>query len=135
MTLRNVVVQDVLYKKRDFAKLQTLRNEFERGGRKAFLMDLGKNVADLKNAGFSDKDILKIQNGNSPDGWQVHHKLPLDDGGTNSFDNLILIENTPYHKTITNYQNSVAREMKAGDKQRVPWPIPNGKIYPAKGGR
>lgn len=87
--------------------------------RKAFLEDLGNNVENLRNAGFSETDILKIQNGRVPDGWQVHHKLPLDDSGTNSFDNLVLIQNEPYHKVITNYQNSIARQMKIGAVQAV----------------
>ena len=73
-----------------------------------------------------------IQNGRVPDGWQVHHKLPLDDSGTNSFDNLVLIQNEPYHKVITNYQNSIARQMEIGEVQVVQWPMPNGNIYPAQ---
>lgn len=100
--------------------------------RKAFLKDLGQNTEYLKNAGFSDDDILKIQSGRIPDGWQVHHKLPLDDSGTNSFDNLVLIKNEPYHKVITNYQNSMIRQMKVGDTKTIQWPIPNGNIYPMK---
>ncbi|MGG1688404.1 HNH endonuclease signature motif containing protein [Pseudalkalibacillus sp. NRS-1564] len=31
-------------------------------------------------------------------GYQVHHKLPLDDGGNNDLSNLILIKNDPNHK-------------------------------------
>lgn len=82
--------------------------------------------------GFSETDILKIKAGKVPNGWQVHHKLPLDDSGTNSFDNLVLIKNEPYHKVITNYQNSVTKDMKSGDIQVVQWPIPDGHIYPTK---
>jgi hypothetical protein len=85
-----------------------------------------------KEAEFSDIDILKIKDGFAPDGWQVHHKLPLDDGDANSFDNLILIQNEPYHKAITNYQNSIARQFQIGEEQIVQWPIPNSNIYPIK---
>ncbi len=49
------------------------------------------------------KDL--IEDGLVPDGWQVHHKLPLDQGGTNDLENLVLIKNDPYHKVITNEQN------------------------------
>ena len=132
VTLNNVIVQDVSYVKRSSTELQTLRKEFNTTTRKAFLKDLGQNVEYLRNAGFLETDILKIQNGRVPDGWQVHHKLPLDDSGTNSFDNLVLIQNEPYHKVITNYQNSIAKQMKIGDARTVQWPIPNGNIYPAK---
>ena len=132
VTLNNVKVQEISYVKRNSTELKTLRDEFNKTTRKAFLKDLGNNVEYLKNAGFSETDILKIQNGRVPDGWQVHHKLPLDDSGTNSFDNLVLIQNEPYHKVITNYQNSIARQMKIGAVQAVQWPIPNGNIYPAQ---
>ena len=132
VTLNDVKVQEISYVKRNSTELKTLRDEFNTTTRKAFLEDLGKNTEYLRNAGFSETDILKIQNGRVPDGWQVHHKLPLDDSGTNSFDNLVLIQNEPYHKVITNYQNSIARQMEIGEVQAVQWPMPNGNIYPAQ---
>ena len=84
------------YIKRDTVELNALRNDFNTSARKNFLEELSKDVDYLKEAGFSEKDILKIKNGRVPDGWQVHHKLPLDDSGTNSFDNFVLIKNEPY---------------------------------------
>lgn len=96
------------------------------------MSDLSKNTEILIDAGFSDIDILKLQKGRVPDGWQVHHKVPIDDSGTNSFDNLILIQNEPYHKVITNFQNSFAKQLAPGEKQIVDWPIPEGKLYPEK---
>ena len=130
VTLNNVSIKNVSYIKRNAAELQSLRTEFNTSTRKAFLQDLGKNSEYLKNAGFSETDILKIQNGRVPNGWQVHHKLPLDAGGSNTFDNLVLIQNEPYQKVLTNYQNSIAGQMKAGEVQTVQWPMPNGNIYP-----
>ena len=132
VTLNDVTRQNISYVKRNSVELQNLRNEFNTNTRKAFLQDLGKNFYHLKDAGFSETDIVKIQKGRVPDGWQVHHKLPLDDSGTNSFDNLVLIQNEPYHKVITNYQNSVARQLEIGDVQTIPWPKPKGNIYPAQ---
>lgn len=112
--------------------MNTLRNDFNTSVRKSFLEDLSKNVEYLKGSGFTEKDIIKMQNGRVPDGWQVHHKLPLDDSGTNSFDNLALIKNEPYHKVITNYQNSFAKQLEVGETKSVNWPIPEGNIYPQK---
>jgi len=132
VTLTDVKVQEISYVKRNSTELKSLRGEFNKTTRRAFLEDLGNNAEYLRNAGFSETDIIKIQNGRVPNGWQVHHKLPLDDSGTNSFDNLILIQNEPYHKAITNYQNSIARQMKIGEVQAVQWPMPNGNIYPAQ---
>lgn len=132
VTLKNVKTKEVTYVKRDTAKLNTLRNDFNISVRKSFLENLSKNIKYLKEAGFTDKDILKMKNGRVPDGWQVHHKLPLDDSGTNSFDNLVLIKNEPYHKVITNYQNSFAKQLEIGEVKNVKWPIPEGNIYPQK---
>jgi hypothetical protein len=66
----------------------------------------------------------------SPDGYQVHHKLPLDDGGTNDFDNLVLIKNDPYHKALTNAQKALTRDMKPGQTIEVDFPAPEGFMYP-----
>lgn len=71
----------------------------------------GKYGDDLSNMGFSDADILKLQNGKVPTGYQVHHKLPLDDGGTNSYDNLVLIKNDAYHKVITNKVIKITKDI------------------------
>ena len=48
---------------------------------------MGKQTEYLRSAGFTEADILKIQNGYVPTGWQVHHKIPLDGGETNDFEN------------------------------------------------
>lgn len=130
VTLKNVKVKNIVYEKRSSVELKNFRQEFNKTVRKDFLKDLGNNKEYLKEAGFSETDIAKIQNGRVPNGWQVHHKLSLDDSGTNTFDNLVLIQNEPYHKVITNYQNSIARQMKVGEVQKVQWPVPNGNIYP-----
>lgn len=132
VTLKEIKTKEIVYEKRDRTELENLRKEFDNSIRKQFLSDLSKNIEILKDAGFSDIDILKLQKGRVPDGWQVHHKVPIDDSGTNSFDNLILIQNEPYHKVITNFQNSFAKQLAPGEKQIVDWPIPEGKLYPEK---
>ena len=132
ITLKNVKTEEISYIKRDTIELNKLRSDFNTSVRKNFLEELSKNVEYLEEAGFTEKDILKMQNGRVPDGWQVHHKLPLDDSGMNSFDNLLLIKNEPYHKVITNYQNSFSKQLKVGEVRKVNWPIPEGDIYPKK---
>ena len=59
--------------------------------RKEFLKTLVNDpdkIIELKNAGIADADIELMKRGKPPIGWQVHHDLPLDDGGTNTFENL-----------------------------------------------
>lgn len=123
-------IENFNYIKRNTDDLKKLRNEFNTTKRKEFLKYLAESRIDLKSFGFSDSDILKIKDGKVPNGWQVHHKLPLDDGGTNDFENLVLIKNEPYHKVLTNYQNSLVKNLKPGESVTIKWPIPNGKIYP-----
>ena len=130
--LEGVKTKEIEYVKRDTVDLQKLRNEFDSSTRKELLKDLSKDTDNLKKAGFSTKDIIKLQKGRVPDGWQVHHKLPLDDSGINTFDNMILIRNEPYHKVITNFQNSFAKQLTTGEVRTVNWPIPEGSIYPPK---
>jgi hypothetical protein len=59
---------------------------------------------------FIITDIARMKDGLNPKGWKVHHNLPLDDGGTNDFTNLVLIKNDPYHKAVTNEHNSLSNK-------------------------
>ncbi len=79
---------------------------------------------------MTETDINNLKKGLVPDGYQVHHKLPSDDGGTNDFQNLILIKNDPYHKAFTNSQKELTKGLKVGDSIQINWPIPEGIIYP-----
>jgi len=134
VTLPNVKGQTIQYTKVSTEKLAELRKAFNTTDRKEFLSYLSSDremLQQLKTAGLTDTDILKMKNGYVPTGYQVHHKIPLDGGGTNSLDNLVLIKNDPYHKVITNTQNSVTSGVKSGQTIKIDnWPTPEGKIYP-----
>jgi len=122
------------YTKRPEADLIALRNKFNSSARKNFLMKIGNDpamVQQLKKAGFSDVEVQLIAKGKLPNRkWQVHHKLPLDDGGDNSFNNLMLIENDPYHQAITNLQNGATSGMQQNETRILQWPIYPGFVYP-----
>lgn len=62
-------------------------------------------------------------------GWHVHHNLPLEDGGTNDFTNLVLIKNDPYHKAFTNEQNSLTRELTPTQNKKINWPMFEDEVY------
>lgn len=131
--LPNVNTKKVTYTKRNPTECSQLRNKFNTNVRSDFLIDFADRNADkLKSLGFTDADIAKLKDGLVPKGYQVHHKLPLDDGGTNDLSNLVLIKNDPYHKVITNYQNSLTKGLTAGESIEVDWPIPNGDYYNGK---
>jgi uncharacterized protein len=119
------------YTKRDRVEYDQLRRDFDNHGRADFLKRLGADKdKELRAAGMNDADIALIQQGKVPQGWQVHHKKPLDDGGDNSFNNLVLIKNDPYHQAITNAQKRLVGDLKPGETRAVDFPIPEGSIYP-----
>jgi LysM repeat protein len=133
VTLPGVQTRTIEYVKRSEVELQGLRSAFNSGGRATFLKDLATDPAKveaLRKAGLSDADIGIMAKGNVPAGWQVHHRLPLDDGGTNDFTNLILIKTEPYHKVLTNAQGALSNGMQAGDRRMMDFPVPDGFVYP-----
>ena len=128
--LPGVTSEHIKYVKRSPESKRILRNSFNSSERKQFLISIAQNADELKKSGFTDKDIQKLMVGFVPNGWQVHHKFPLDDSGTNAFDNLILIRTSPYHKVITNYQNYITRGFAVGSENEIDWPVLPGWIYP-----
>jgi hypothetical protein len=66
--------------------------------------------------------------GRIPWGYQVHHVLPLGDGGTNATSNLVLIKNDPDHMLITQYQIKQTEEMSAGQTRQLEWPMPDSQV-------
>jgi hypothetical protein len=50
---------------------------------------ISQNILDPAYDSLSEDDIARMKDGLNPKGWQVHHNLPLDDGGTNDFANLV----------------------------------------------
>lgn len=128
--LNNIEVKEINYIKRDPSETMLLRKEFNNTVRKKFLNQLSSS-SDAANV-FEPSDLFKMSKGTVPDGWEVHHKLPLDDGGTNAFDNLSLIEKEPFHKVLTNMQRTSTRGMLPGDSKVTQWVMPTGSIYPLK---
>jgi RHS repeat-associated protein len=133
--LPGVKTKKITYTKRDEATRKQLRSKFDNSEREKFVKHLAEtpeHVAQLKKAGLTDDDIATLKNGNIPDGYQVHHKLPLDDGGTNDFENLVLIKNNPYHTAITNRQKDLVGKgkLKHGESKVIDFPIVEGIVYP-----
>ena len=131
--LKDFYLDTFEYIKRVPEELNNLRKAFNYSERKKFLVSISNdadNVKELKKAGLSDEQLKIIENGNVPYGYQVHHKKPLDDGGDNSIENLILIKNDPYHKSITNLQKNLTKGLKPGDSKILDWPMVDGIVYP-----
>ena len=122
------------FTKRTDSARKALRDTFDSSARSNFLKQL--DASDLKKAGLDAEDIALVKAGKVPDGYQVHHKYPLDDSGTNSFENLVLIKNSPDHALVTNHQRYTTEGMKAGDSRAIDWPTypPNTSVWPPTGG-
>ena len=137
VSLPGVRTKRITYRKRDPEEAKRLRDAFDSTHRKQFMKDLAgdpEKVEALRRAGLNDADLAKMQKGKVPTGYQVHHKLPLDDGGTNDPSNLVLIKNEPAHKALTNAQSSLTRGMKPGDTRQMDFPVPDGFVYPPQPG-
>ncbi len=120
----------VNYHVREYQELFSMRIEFNNKKRKSFLQMLSNETEKLAKAGFTADDIARLEKGKVPYHWQVHHKMPLADSGTNEVNNLVLIQNEPYHKLITNYQKKVTQNFKKGQSYRISWPDISGDIFP-----
>jgi hypothetical protein len=105
--------------------------------RKAWLMQIAvAQAAQLEGAGISRQEIdLMVSSGKAPEGYQVHHRLPLDDGGTNATDNLILIRDDVEHRAVHGYYNPGEQridQLKYGEQDAVALPMPPADtvVYP-----
>ena len=117
-------MQEISYTKRAPEAREALRTEFQTV-RTGFLKSLAANDAEqLRQAGLTDVDLQRMANGKVPTGYQVHHILPLDDGGTNDPSNLILIKRQPDHSLLTAYQNTMTPNMIPGQTVELGWPVP-----------
>lgn len=131
--LERFFYKKIIYLKRERSLYIKFYKDFHKSVRRKFIKEMINNentINRLISKGITEIDIKKIKNGEPPIGWQVHHKIPLDDGGTNEFNNLVLIKNDPYHKSLTVFQISKIKDLKIGDAIELHWPLLDDIIYP-----
>jgi hypothetical protein len=131
--LPGVYTKTIKYTKRDRKTYEELRRKFDSSIRTQFAKGLANDaelVALLRKAGLSETEIAILKKGKIPDGFHVHHKLPLDDGGDNAFSNLVLIRINPHHKVLTNMANEMTKGLAPGQALTVTYPIVPGVVYP-----
>jgi len=131
----NVVLTPTVLTKIDATALAQMRSAFNSTAKPNFLRTLASNPRIskmLKKAGFSDSEIpaliQRLSAGQGIPGYQVHHKVPLDFGGTNDFQNLVLIKQDPYHSAITSFQNSKI-SLSPGQTLSTSFPKIEGSFY------
>ena len=127
--VHGIPVVEVSYTAADKKHVKEMRHEFT-GMRRAFLKELAATQTDaLKQIGFSDNMIALLAKGEAPNGFNVHHKMPLAGGGKNEFSNFILIKNDPYHTDIHKVSDLQISAMNPGETKTVKIPMPQGSIF------
>jgi len=125
------------YEKKERAIYKNERKSFSSKERIQWIKYISKsNTKELLDAGLTDKDIQSMQaTGRSPTGYDVHHRVPLDDGGGNDFKNFILLRNDVEHRSVHGYYNPGELRVKllaVNDSVNVALPIPpvDAVVYP-----
>ncbi len=87
-------------------------------------------VMDLRSAGISEEAIFYMKKGKIPENYTVHLKYPLEYGGTLDFNNLVLIQDKPFHDMIHSYINQQMVTPKGIKNPPLLYvPVPVGKVY------
>ncbi|MGF1632932.1 MAG: HNH endonuclease signature motif containing protein, partial [Phycisphaerae bacterium] len=121
----------VVFRKRPEAELTMLRNQFNSTGRTDFVKHVATmRSADLRAAGFSQKQIDNMMTTGTIRNpkFQVHHIKPLDGGGDNSFDYLIIIRQQPYHAALTTEQQRYVGDLGVGEEREIDFPLFSGMV-------
>ena len=127
--VHGIPVEEVSYTAVSKKRVKELRREFT-GMRREFLKNLAATQTDaLKQMGMSDKMISLLAKGDAPNGFNVHHKMPLAGGGKNDFSNFILIQNDPYHTDIHKVSDLQIVKMNEGETRTVKIPMPQGSVF------
>ena len=128
--LPGVPVVEMVYSRRPKAERVALREAFDTEGRQAFLRHLlTERSAELKAKGFTERNLESLRYGKVPHGYNVHHIKPLDDGGDNRFDNLVLMRAHPEHESIHRYLDPQLRGLERGESRTVRLPMPEAGAY------
>jgi hypothetical protein len=129
-SLPDVPVVEMVYRRRGKAERAALREAFDTEERQAFLRHLlTERSEELRAKGFTERNFESLRRGKVPHGYNVHHIKPLDDGGDNRFDNLVLMRAHPEHEAIHRYLDPQLKGLEAGQSRTVALPLPEAGAY------
>ena len=96
-TVHGMKLTEVEYKIPSMAERKRRRKQFD-AARREFVKELAEKHADMlvERLGLTRTDIELMKKGQSPAGFNVHHKLPIHGGGKNEFSNFILTPLYPH---------------------------------------
>ncbi|MBE6455347.1 MAG: hypothetical protein IJC11_02160 [Alphaproteobacteria bacterium] len=87
-------------------------------------------VTDLRSAGVSEEGIFYMKKGRIPENYTVHLKYPLEYGGSIDFNNMVFIQDKPFHDMIHSYiDEQILTPSGISYPSLLYVPVPVGKIY------
>lgn len=87
-------------------------------------------IMDLRSAGISEEGIFYMKKGKLPENYTVHLKYPLEYGGSIDFNNLVLIQDKPFHDMIHAYiDQQIIGASEVSYPSLLYVPVPVGKVY------
>ncbi len=109
--------------------LSELRKAFKRT-RRDFLKYVGyHHVNELMAAGMNEEAVKLVKKGKAPENFNIHIRIPFDYGGTNNFNNLVLIQTHPYHTEIHRFIDMQTLSQPNLKPRKLYLPAPKGKVY------
>lgn len=128
-TINGFKLIDVEYSVPDKATRKRRRKGFN-SVREKFLAHIAKNCQkELRAIGITDKQIEQMKKGSVPNGYNVHHKLPIHGGGLNKFSNLILMPIPPHDELHHKVLDPQVSQMQAGETKKVKLPWSDNMVY------
>jgi|SRR5579859_5484499 len=128
--LPDVPLADFVYRRRGKEEAEALRHSFHHEERRAFLSYLlTEKSAEMLAKGFTERNLESLRRGKVPHGYNVHHIKPLDDGGDNRFNNLVLLPARPQHEAIHRYLDPQLKGLERGESRRVRLPMIEAGAY------
>lgn len=128
-TINGFKLIDVEYSVPDKATRKRRRKGFN-SVREKFLAHIAKNCQkELRAIGITDKQIEQMKKGSVPNGYNVHHKLPIHGGGLNEFSKLILMPIPPHDELHHKVLDPQVSQMQAGETKKVKLPWSDNMVY------
>ena len=129
MQILNLELAD--FKRRRISPLEVkqLHKELQTAARE-FLKFVGQEDRPLAiAAGLDDAAFELLKYGILPENFTVHVRIPYEFGGTNDFDNLVLIQRDPYHTTIHRFVDLQVSRYKKETPSLLYLPIFPMRVY------
>jgi hypothetical protein len=111
----------------------TLSNGFKDGAKAQFIQHVAQTQPDeLNRLGFSESQIKNMATKAKPPlGLEVHHRVPIECGGTNDFENLTLVRED-VNKPLTEAQMAGTKGLEYGQSRQVELLMTKqGTMYPS----